>query len=88
MRVILWVLLAALTGSVSAEDTKPVKENWFKRAGKAIANDAKAGWQKAKQGYKKGAKQIGQGTADAAKQTGREIKQSAKRTSEAAKKEF
>ena len=88
MRATVVVLLATLAGSVQADDAAPKKENWFKRAGKAIASDAKAGWEKAKQGYSKGGKQIGQRTANAAKETGREVKQSAKRTSEAAKKEF
>lgn len=88
MRAILFVLLAALIGSVHADEAKPEKENWFKRAGKAIASDAKAGWQKATKGYKKGGKDIGHRTAGAAKETGREMKDSAKRTGEAAKKEF
>ena len=88
MRAILFALLTGLALQVAAADTQPEKENWFKRAGKAIASDAKAGWQKAKKGYSKGGKQIGQGTTEAGKDVGRSAKQSAKRTSEAAKKEF
>ncbi len=88
MRSILFALLTGLALQVAAADTQPEKENWFKRAGKAIASDAKAGWKKAKQGYSKGGKQIGRGTADAARDVGRSAKESAKRTSEAAKKEF
>jgi hypothetical protein len=88
MRSILFALLTGLALQGAAADTQPEKENWFKRAGKAIASDAKAGWQKAKQGYSKGGKQIGRGTADAARDVGRSAKESAKRTSEAAKKEF
>ncbi len=88
MRSILFALLTGLALQAAAADTQPEKENWFKRAGKAIASDAKAGWKKAKQGYSKGGKQIGRGTADAARDVGRSAKESAKRTSEAAKKEF
>lgn len=88
MKRIFLALLAGVAFQVGAADAPPEKENWFKRAGKAIASDAKAGWEKAKQGYSRGGKQIGRGTAQAAKDVGRSAKQSAKRTSEAAKEEF
>jgi hypothetical protein len=90
MRSILCAALAALALNAFAGDVKPEpeRENWFKRAGKAIAGDAKAGWQKAKKGYAKGGKQIGQDTANATKRVGREMKDSAKKTGKAAKKEF
>jgi hypothetical protein len=90
MRSILIAVLATLALNVYAADTKPEpeRENWFKRAGKAVASDAKAGWQKAKKGYSKGGKQIGHDTANATKRVGKEMKESAKRTGKAAKEEF
>jgi hypothetical protein len=90
MRSILLAALAAMALNAFAADAKPEpeKENWFKRAGKAIASDAKAGWQKAKKGYAKGGKQVGHDTANATKRVGKEIKESGKRTGQAAKEEF
>jgi hypothetical protein len=90
MRSILMVLLAAFALNAFAAEakTEPEKENWFKRAGKAIGSDAKAGWQQAKKGYAKGGKQIGHDTANATKRVGKEMKESAKRTGKAAKEEF
>ena len=90
MRSILMAALAALALNAFAADAKPEpeKENWFKRAGKAIGSDAKAGWQQAKKGYSKGGKQIGHDTANATKRVGKEMKESAKRTGKAAKEEF
>jgi hypothetical protein len=89
--LILCVVLApaALAAEANSSTNAPAgKENFFKRAGKAIGRDAKAGWQQAKQGYSKSAKDLGRGTASAAKRVGGEIKQSAKRTGKAAKEEF
>ena len=86
-RMVLAILAVFTLGAVAAEEPAP-KENWFKRAGKAIGKDAKAGWHKAKEGYKKGGKQIGHDTASATKRVGHEMKDSAKRTGQAAKKEF
>ena len=90
MRSILFAVLTALALNAFAADgqPEPEKENWFKRAGKAIASDAKAGWQKAKKGYSKGGKQIGHDTANATKRVGKEMKESGKRTGQAAKEEF
>ena len=90
MRSIVCAALAALALNALAADTKPEpeKDNWFKRAGKAVASDAKAGWHKAKNGYAKSGKQIGHDTANATKRVGREIKDSAKKTGKAAKEEF
>lgn len=94
MRTLLLILCLALAPAATAADakssTKPAaeKENFFKRAGKAIGRDAKAGWQQAKQGYSKSAKDLGRGTANATKRVGGEIKDSAKRTGKAAKEEF
>jgi hypothetical protein len=94
MRALLLILCLALAPlAVAAEpagSTKaPVqKENFFKRAGKAIGHDAKAGWQQAKAGYSKSAKDLGRGTASAAKRVGGEVKDSARRTGKAAKEEF
>jgi hypothetical protein len=90
MRSILFAALTALALNAFAADAKPEpeKENWFKRAGKAVASDAKVGWQKAKKGYSKGGKQIGRDTANATKRVGGEMKESAKRTGKAAKEEF
>jgi hypothetical protein len=85
-------LVAALTESAMATEPGPSQppphENFFKRAGKAIGHDAKAGWQQAKAGYKKGAKDIGHGTANATRRVGREMKDSARRTGAAVKQEF
>jgi hypothetical protein len=83
-------VLAAPALNVLAADAKPEpeKDNWFKRAGKAVGSDAKAGWHKAKNGYAKSGKQIGHDTANASKRVGREMKESAKRTGKAAKEEF
>jgi hypothetical protein len=88
----LFLLGALMAQPLRAEEHKtpdaPAKENFFKRAGKAIGRDAKAGWQQAKQGYAKGAKDIGHGTANAAKRVGREMKESAGRTKNEVKKTF
>jgi hypothetical protein len=88
--LILIVCLALAPAALAAEAAKAPagKENFFKRAGKAIGRDAKAGWQQAKQGYSKSAKDLGRGTASATKRVGGEIKDSAKRTGKAAKEEF
>lgn len=88
MRWIVLVVLAAFAFGVAASEESAPKENWFKRAGKAIGKDAKEGWREAKEGYKKGGKQIGHDTANATKRVGHEMKDSAKRTRKAAKKEF
>ncbi len=90
MRSILIATLATLALNVFAADTQPEpeKENWFKRAGKAIAKDAKGGWGQAKKGYAKGGKQIGRDTANATKRVGNEMSESAKRTGKAAKEEL
>jgi hypothetical protein len=90
MRSILIAALATLALNAFAADTKPEpkQENWFKRAGKGIAKDAKGGWEKARKGYAKGGKQIGRDTAGATKRVGKEMKESAKRTGKAAKEEF
>ena len=88
MRSILFALLAVFAIQVGAADAPPQKENWFKRAGKSIAKDAKGGWKQAKKGYSKSGKQIGHDTAKATKRVGGEMKQSAKRTGKAAKEEF
>lgn len=90
MRSILLAVLTAFALNTLAADTpqEPEKENWFKRAGKTVASDAKAGWQKAKKGYSKGGRQIGHDTATAAKRVGQEMKESTERTGKAAKKEF
>jgi hypothetical protein len=88
MRAILLAALTALTVNALAADAQADKENWFKRAGKAIASDAKAGWHKAKKGYSESAKQIGHDTANATKRVGHEMKDSAKRSGKAAKEEF
>ena len=90
MKSIVCAALAALALNALAADARPEPEqdNWFKRAGKAIGSDAKAGWQKAKNGYAKSGKQIGHDTANATKRVGREIKDSAKKTGKAAKEEF
>jgi hypothetical protein len=85
-------LAVPLAQPVAAAESKPsqpaAKENFFKRTGKAIGHDAKAGWQQAKAGYKSAAKDIGHRTANAAKRVGHEMKDSAKRTGRAVKEEF
>jgi len=89
MRCTFLALLLALALPASAEKPAPSQqENVFKRAGKAIASDAKAGWSQAGKSYKEGGKQIGQGTAKATKKLGQEMKQSAKKTGKAAKDTF
>ncbi len=90
MRSIVCAALAALALNAVAADAKPEpeKDNWFKRAGKAIASDANAGWHKAKKGYAKSGKQVGHDTANATKRVGSEMKQSAKKTGKAANEEF
>jgi hypothetical protein len=94
MRPLLLILCLALAPTaIAAETTSSTKapagkENFFKRTGKAIGRDAKAGWQQAKHGYSKSAKDLGRGTASAAKRVGGEMKDSAKRTGAAAKEEF
>jgi hypothetical protein len=86
------VLAAPLAQSATADEPKPsqppAKENFFKRTGKTIGHDAKAGWQQAKAGYSKSAKDLGHRTGDATRRVGREMKESAKRTGEAFKQEF
>ena len=89
MRYLILVLLLALATAVDAGDAPPAKqENFFKRAGKAIAKDAKTGWKQAGQGYSQSGKQLGHGTAKATKKLGKEMQQSAKKTGEAAKETF
>jgi hypothetical protein len=90
--LILCLVLAAplvpLATAVQPEQSPPqAQDNFFKRAGKAIGHDAKAGWQQAKAGYKKSAKDIGHGTANAARRVGHEMKDSAKRTGAAVKRD-
>jgi hypothetical protein len=90
--IVALMLGALIAQPLRAEESKPqeapAKENFFKRAGKAIGRDAKAGWQKAKAGYAKAGRDIGHGTANAARRVGKEMKESAKRTGHAAKNEF
>lgn len=90
MRCVLFALIVglALPASGGSEATPAQHENFFNRAGKAIASDAKAGWKQAGKGYKEGGKQIGQGTAKATKKLGREMQQSAKKTGKAARETF
>lgn len=86
------LVLLAVSHSGSAAEAQPseppAKENFFKRAGKTMGHDAKAGWAQAKSSYKKAGKDFGQRTASAAKRVGREMKESAKRSGEAFKQEF
>ena len=89
MRCALFALLLGLALPAGAGEATPAQqENFFKRAGKAIASDAKAGWEQAGKGYKKSGKQIGQRTAKATKKLGQEMQHSAKKTGQAAKETF
>jgi hypothetical protein len=94
MRAAILIVAVALTPPAWAADppggtqAQPAKENFFKRAAKAIGRDAKAGWNQAREGVSKTGKDVGHGTVDATKRVGREMKDSAKRTGEAAKQEF
>jgi len=89
MRCTLPALLLALALPANAGEAAPAQqENFFQRAGKAIASDAKAGWKQAGKGYSEGGKQVGQGTAKATRKLGQEMKESAKKTGKAAKETF
>jgi hypothetical protein len=89
MRYSILGLLLALACPAGAGEAAPAQqENFFKRAGKAIAKDAKAGWNQAGRSYSQAGKQAGQGTAKATKKLGKEMKQSAKKTGKAAKETF
>lgn len=87
MRIALIVALLAVLPALAGESA-PKKENFFKRAGKAIASDAKAGAKQAGKAYGDLGRSIGRGTVNTTRQVGREMKDSSKRTAEAAKKEF
>ena len=82
-----WLAWPACAAESKPSDP-PAKETFFKRTGKAIGRDAKAGWHQAKAGYSTSAKDLGHRTANAAKRVGHEMKDSAKRTSAAVKQEF
>lgn len=90
--VIKWMALivpACLALSTFAgEQAQPQSENFFKRAGKAVAQDAKTGAKQAGKAFKDAGKAVGRGTGKAARQVGREMKESSHRTAEAARKTF
>ena len=89
MRTFILGLSLALATLARAGETPPAKqEGFFTRAGKAIANDAKTGWNQAGRSYSQAGKQLGQGTAKATKKLGREMQQSVNKTGKVAKETF
>jgi hypothetical protein len=86
----LLVLVALIVGlpAAAADAPPPQKENFFKRAGKAIARDFKTGTKQAGKAYGDLGRSVGQGTVDTGKQFGREVKDSSKRTVKATKETF
>jgi hypothetical protein len=87
--LILAALLAALpVQAADADPAPPQKENIFKRIGKAIGKDARAGAKQAGKAYGDLGRSVGRGTVSATKQVGKEIKDSSKKTVKEAKETF
>jgi hypothetical protein len=80
-------LIAALSTS-AAEQPAPEQDNFFKRAGKQIGKDAKAGTKQAGKAYSDAGKSIGKGTSKAAKDIGKSMKESSARSAKAFKYTF
>jgi hypothetical protein len=64
------------------------KENIFKRIGKQIARDAKAGTKQAGKAYGDFGRSTGRSTVDTTKRVGKEVKDSSKRTAKEARETF
>jgi hypothetical protein len=77
--------LAASGSALSDKDAPEGKDNFFKRAGKVFAQDAKTGGKQAGQAFKQLGQDIGHGSKKAAKDIGQGMKESAQRTGKAAK---
>ncbi len=87
-RCLFAMVLAAACCAHAAEAPAPEKENFFKRLGKQIANDAKAGAKQAGKAYGDLGRSIGHGSKKTVKNLGHEIKESAEHTKKAAKETF
>ena len=87
-RIILALILGLSAPAIAGQPAAPQKENFFKRAGKQFARDAKAGWKQAKKQYPESAKAGARDGGRAAKRVGKEMQQSSRKTAKAAKETF
>jgi hypothetical protein len=87
-RIVLILALGLAAPALAGQPAPAQKENFFKRAGKQIGKDAKAGWKQAKKQYPESAKAGVRDGGRAAKRVGKEMQQSSKKTAKAAKETF
>ena len=85
---LLFLALAAALPAAADGGAAPENDNFFKRLGRQIANDAKGGAKQAGKAYGDLGRSVGHGTVNTGKKVGSEIKDSSKRTVKAAKDTF
>jgi hypothetical protein len=88
MRLFFLVISLAAGVSAGAADPAPDQDNVFKRGGKQIAKDAKAGGRQAGKAYSDLGKSIGRGTSKTLKDIGKSMKESSARSAQAFKDTF